>query len=274
MLVSAAAVAAVLVAAADAPREVAPAPAASTAPAPTQAGPPVPGPWKPLASMTDEFDGAALDASKWHDTNPQWRGRQPGFFRPENVTVSGGQMHITMRREDAPDRPSGYHTYTCGAVKSKAEVLYGYFETRARAMKSRGSSAFWFYKSESNWWTEIDVFEIGGGAPGNERKVHMNAHVFVTPEDGRKHWSKGGVWDAPFNLADGFHTYGLLWDKDTLVYYVDGVERRRMPNTHWHQPLHMNFDSETMPEWFGLPEEGTLPSTFSVDYVRAWQRGG
>ncbi len=32
------------------------------------------------------------------------------------------------------------------------------------------------------------------------------------------------------------------------------------------------FDSETMPGWFGMPEDADLPSTFSVDYVRAWKK--
>ena len=34
----------------------------------------------------------------------------------------------------------------------------------------------------------------------------------------------------------------------------------------------MIFDSETMPQWFGMPDDKDLPSTFSVEYVRAWQR--
>jgi hypothetical protein len=32
------------------------------------------------------------------------------------------------------------------------------------------------------------------------------------------------------------------------------------------------FDSETMPGWFGMPDDADLPSTFSVEYVRAWKR--
>ena len=42
-------------------------------------------------------------------------------------------------------------------------------------------------------------------------------------------------------------------------------------HTHWHQPLFLIFDSETMPEWFGMPDDKDLPSTFSLEYVRAWK---
>ena len=230
------------------------------------------GQWAPLPEMTDEFDGTALDPAKWHPNNPGWLGRQPGFFLPANVTVSEGKLHITMKHEEPPNLPKGYHTYTCGAVKSKATVRYGYFEARCRAMKSRGSSAFWFYEGTPEVWTEIDVFEIGGGAPGHEKADHMNAHVFHTLANPDRHWSTGGKWQAPSPLADEFRIYGLEWDREKLRYYVDGIVVREMANTHWHQPLTLNFDSETMPDWFGLPDVATLPSTFSIDYIRAWKR--
>ena len=53
---------------------------------------------------------------------------------------------------------------------------------------------------------------------------------------------------------------------------MDGVLVRSVENTHWHQPLYLIFDSETMPEWFGMPDDKDLPSTFSVEYVRAWKK--
>jgi hypothetical protein len=40
------------------------------------------------------------------------------------------------------------------------------------------------------------------------------------------------------------------------------------------QPLYLIFDSETMPEWFGMPNDADLPSTFSIEYVRAWKHQG
>jgi len=229
--------------------------------------------WTPYAALTDEFNGAKLDETKWHDHNPKWKGRQPGFFSKKNVAVSGGNLNITMKAEDLPNLPKGYNTFTCGAVKSKTKVLYGFFEARCRAMDSRGSSAFWFYDSTKEIWTEIDVFEIGGKAPKHEKAVHMNVHVFHTPTE-KKHWSKASTWTAPGRLADEYHIYGLDWSKESIKFYVDGVLRRTVKNTHWHQPLYLNFDSETMPKWFGLPKKENLPSTFSTDYIRAWKRAG
>ena len=33
----------------------------------------------------------------------------------------------------------------------------------------------------------------------------------------------------------------------------------------------MQFDSETMPTWFGMPKDEDLPSTYNIEYVRAWR---
>lgn len=234
-------------------------------------GPPKGAKWEPIPELTDEFNGKVLDAAKWHDRNPQWKGREPGFFSPKNVTVKDGKLHLTARAENLPGLPEGYHTFTTAAVKSRTTVLYGYFEVRARAMKSHASSAFWFYDSTPQIWTEIDVFEIGGAAKGEERNYHMNAHVFHTPTV-KEHLSFGEIWKAPYDLAAEYHVYALEWDEKQIKWLVDGKVVRTLENKHWHQPLYLNFDSETMPQWFGLPKKEELPATFSVEYVRSWRR--
>jgi len=230
------------------------------------------GGWEPYAPLTDEFDGDALDASVWWDHNPGWLGRQPAFFSPGNVAVRDGKLHLSMRKEAPPEslKEKKYHTYSSAAVQSKDTVRYGYFEVKAKAMASAGSSSFWFYKSTPPWWTEIDVFEIGGKAPGFEKKHHITVHVMKTPAEER-HFSHADAYTAEGGLAEDYHVYGLEWDAQELKFYFDGVLVRRGVNTHWHQPLTLNFDSETMPKWFGLPKDEDLPSTYSVEYVRAWK---
>ena len=116
------------------------------------------------------------------------------------------------------------------------------------------------------------VIQIGGKSVDFERKYNMTLHVWRTPQE-KKHWQVGGVWITPWRLADDYHVYGFDWGKDELKFYVDGVLVRSVENTHWHQPLYLIFDSETMPDWMGMPNDKDLPSTFSIEYVRAWKRG-
>jgi hypothetical protein len=234
------------------------------------------GVWVRYEPMSDEFEAGSLDTDKWVRNMEWWKGRQPALFKAENVTVEHGQLLLTMRKEPVPEEFSkrGYHDYTSAAVHSRDRTCYGYFEVKARPMNSGGSSSFWFQQDATpGWMTEIDVFEIGGKAPGHENKYHMTLHVFRTPSQ-QRHWSIGKDWVAPWRLADDFHVYGLEWDEQTIKFYVDGVLVRWIQNTHWHQPLYLIFDSETMPDWFGMPDDKDLPSTFSIEYVRAWKKQG
>jgi beta-glucanase (GH16 family) len=230
--------------------------------------------WTRFEPMSDEFEGKELDRSKWTVGMRWWRGRQPVHFSEKNVTVSDGKLQLTMRKELVPPELErlGHHDYTSAVLHTKARSSYGYYEVNAKPMNSGGSSSFWFQQDETpGWQTEIDVFEIGGKAKGFEFKDNMTVHVFRTPTE-KKHWQVGGVWVAPWRLVEDYHVYGLDWSKDEITYYVDGVDVRRVENTHWRQPLYLIFDSETMPKWFGMPEDLDLPSTFSVEYVRAWKR--
>lgn len=232
------------------------------------------GRWNKFEPFSDEFNTATLDTAKW-ETSRKWKGRPPGLFQSANVALANGDLTLTMRHETVPEmrKLTNFHDYTSAIIETVKFTRYGYFEIRARPMNSAGSSSFWFAGSGKTWRIEIDVFEIGGKAPGREMAYNMNAHVFR--EGGQDdHWNTGGVWQAPWRLADDFHVYGLEWSPQQLVYHVDGVVVRSLPNTHWHQPMRLIFDSETMPDWFGLPQAADLPSTFHIDYVRAWKRAG
>lgn len=237
----------------------------------TPGKPPAEGEFELIPELSDEFDDNNFDESKWFRTNPTWLGRQPAFFSTNNVNEADGKLHLTMKKEDPPAslKDKGYHTYSSAAVRSRNTVKYGYFEIRARSMKSKGSSAFWFYDQDPGVWTEIDVFELCGTGERNNQ-YNMNIHVFRTPFK-NEHWSRGGEWRADYSFADDYHTFGLEWTPWIIRWYVDGREVRTAENTHWHQPLTMNFDSETMPDWFGLPGDNELPSTFSIEYVRSWR---
>ena len=185
--------------------------------------------------------------------------------------MKDGNLELWAKAETLPGLKPEYKDFTTAAVKSKKTVLYGYFEVRCKPMKSHASSAFWFYNAEKDWWTEIDVFEIGGGAPEHQNIYYMTLHVMHSPGDD-KHRSDGDKWTAPYVLADEWHVYGVDWNDKEIVWYVDGKPVRTVKNTLWHQALNLNFDSETMPEWFGLPTKEELPAVFQIDYLRAWKK--
>ncbi|MEM6883433.1 MAG: family 16 glycosylhydrolase [Verrucomicrobiota bacterium] len=240
------------------------------------------GNWVPFKPMWDDFDGETLDTEKWYDHNPFWYGRAPGRFLSRNVKVADGYLQLTTSKD--PSLPHEqfynnglvYHDYVSASVVSTVHVNYGYFEIRARPMDSAASSAWWFTGSSTEIATgreqrlEIDMFEIGGNAADKEYSYNMNLHMFKT-RDFAKHYSLGGIWQAERRLADDFRIYGIEWTPDIIKYYVDGVLVRRAKNTHWHGPQLMLFDSETMFDWLGVPEDTDLPSTFKIDYVRAWK---
>lgn len=227
--------------------------------------------WVIDTNHSDEFNDDTLNAELWSPTHRTWKGRQPARFSKDNVELADGILHLWMRKDGPPKSEArrGFHTYTSAAVQAKHPALYGYFEVRAKPMDSAGSSSFWFANHDNHWWTEIDVFEIGGKAEGHEHRYNMNLHVFRTPKE-NKHWNVGDSWHAPFRLADDFHVYGLEWTPERLTYYVDGVPVRWVSNTNWSQPLYLIFDTETMIDWLGVPRDEDLPSDYQIDYVRAW----
>ncbi len=239
------------------------------------------GQWREHLEMWDEFQGEKLDHTKWWDHNPNWFGRAPARYLAREIQVKEGRLHLSMTKDSSLphekfyDRET-YRDYSSGSLKSKKGILYGYFEIKAMAMSSAASSAWWFAgtsfarKDNSRWTIEIDVFEIGARSPKHEHAYNMNAHVFRTPTS-KRHWNKGGTWKAPFKFDEAFHIYGLEWSPDFIKYYVDGALVRSMKNTHWHTPMQMIFDSETMIDWLGTPKDSDLPSTFEVEYVRAWK---
>lgn len=233
--------------------------------------------------FTDEFYGH-FDHDKWYDMNPNWYGRQPGLFVSSNVRQNKGELRLIGRYEDNSrvfsNIPEGYENFTTAFVMTRKRARYGYFEVCVKVGNSRLSSSFWMSLDTPDKWTEIDVFEIGGGAVYNgrdyRRTVHMNAHVFRDVEEGIAPNVNPLSLPAALNrrelLRSEFVTFGLDWSKRYITWVIDGKRVRRIKNSLWDQPLHVKLDVETMPYWFGLPSRKTLPSFYRIKYIRAWSR--
>jgi beta-glucanase (GH16 family) len=231
------------------------------------------GDWTMDASISDEFNGTQLDSSKWRTNIVGWPGRPPALFVDHNVTVTAGVLQITMQKEavDARYAKLGYHDYTTGAVQSTESMLYGYFEVRAKAMNSAGSSGFWFSAKDQDNWNEIDVAEMGGRPPADPRRVFMSVHVFEQ-QGVKETQNETRAGTVRSSVVDAFHVYGLYWSATSVDFYIDGHLHHHLKNTSWHTPATMILDAETQVDWWGMPLDSDLPSVFTIDYVRAWKQ--
>lgn len=241
--------------------------------------------WVPDWGMSDEFENGSrgrtwIQQHRWEKTNSKWRGRPPGFFKKSNVSVNQGSLHLYSHEDTAPKNyPSMYHSYSTSFVRTKKSRLYGYFEIMCRLMDSPISSAFWFARNDHDLWTELDVFEYSTSRKPSHRGIpykqlfntNMHIHRHYDPSVGRQSHPK--AFDLDFDLSEIPIRVGFNWQQDTIEWYVNDGLVRKEENLHFHQPLHLQLDSETFPNWFGLPnfeERKNLPRSFQIYYVRSW----
>ncbi len=250
--------------------------------------------WHLAVSHSDEFEGNALDETKWWDFNPSWVGRKPAYFDRKNVRVVGGSLQLSASVQNPAEvtvenATRGLDKFTTAIVKSKQRILYGYFEARSKSMKAGVCNAFWLYDPldadkkyrEGDASEEIDIFELFGRLPdqNQQRTYWATLHRYETPYvESVVNKKKTKLPDysyrkqMPFDFYEDYHVYGFLWTPAELVWYVDGEEVFRRVNDYFHRPLYIVLDAEIMEDWMGLPDPNDLPAVFYTDYVRVWQK--
>ncbi|AWG22716.1 glycoside hydrolase [Flavobacterium faecale] len=230
------------------------------------------GKWKLLKEYSDEFDSKTLNENKWFPNNPKWKGRAPTYFHPSNVSQEKGELVIKVNQHGNEQLPKDF-THSTGFIKSKKQFLYGYFEAECKLMDAPWVSGFWMTNVDKDWWTEIDICENAPGVAYNRHDLNSNIHVFKSPADQgdvKAHFSRTIKYYFPKELQADYHVWGLEWTAEFIRFYIDGILFREAPNTHWHQPLEVNFNCESN-KWFGaLPDDKRLDGEFHVKYFRAW----
>lgn len=242
--------------------------------------------WAEDRDMSDEFErkptSFCIRRHQWKTESKDWLGRAPSFFKKENVIFGNGSLKLRSREDAAPSGyPRSYKHFSTAFVRTNKARLYGYFEIYCRLMDSKISSAFWFTNNQPHIWTEINVFEYSTSDKPNEYKrpycqlFNTNMHVHRHPEGIKYNSPK--VYDMEFDLSTEPIKVGFNWQADKMEWYFNDRLVRREENRHFHQPLHLQLDSESFPHWFGLPEIGgchknTLPNAFEIFYVRTWYR--
>lgn len=249
---------------------------AETATAP--AAPPAAPAW--TLAWSDEFDGAALDHSKWvEEVSGSGFGNhelQYTTARPENLRVSGGNLVIEARQESY-----GGMAYTSARIKSAGlkEQAYGRYEARIKIPKGQGIwPAFWLLGADvaSTGWPrcgEIDIMENIGREPA---LVHGTVHG--PGYSGANGFGKASALASGI-YADDFHVYAVEWERNEIRWYRDGVQyhtaRPELVGGAWvfDHPFFVILNLAVGGDWPGSPDASTvMPQQMLVDYVRVYQR--
>lgn len=237
---------------------------------------------------SDEFNEGTEPGSDWVLEN--W---EPGHVNNELQTYTSRQVD-GKRTTEIKD---GFLHINCfkgsdgkvysGRMNAKPNTgwLYGYVEARISLPSGKGTwPAFWMMPSNVNWnenpWPkcgEIDIMEEVGANPN-----YVSSSLHTEKYNHTKGTQK--THEMKCDGAEGnFHTYALEWTEDAITTYVDGkvqlqVTKDQMGSDHDSWPFHYAFypilNLAWGGDWGGYKgiDEGALPVTMKVDYVRIFQK--
>jgi len=239
----------------------------------------------------EEFTGENLALERWNTRLP-WgpdvtinrefqyfvdTGREPDFgYDP--FTLTGDTLRITGVEtppellDDANDQP-----FLSGAITTRDSLnfTYGYVEARMKVAKGRGklSSFFLFHQFAALNAAEIDITEYLGERPDS---VSQNYHWRDERDNRTQHPSPTMFEDRPGEpFHEEFHTYGVLWEPDLVVWTIDGEEILRLTGPEVSRQrsyiiLYLVMGSG----WTQPPDPGDddFDVPLEIDWVRVWQR--
>lgn len=257
-------------------------PTPAPAPAPTPPSP-VPPPLTPAGqgpdltgyrlSLDDEFQGDTLDRSLWSTTYP-W-GARTIPSNHEAQEYSGQAIHVGngICQIVAQPASSGGLPYSSGLLTSynSFSATAGYVEMRAKLPAGKGLwPAFWLLPESQKWPPEIDAFEMLGDDP---TKLYLTYHY---PGANGSDAQVQSTLQGP-DFSQGYHTYGVSWDAQAIVWYVDGKEVFRTPNKLPNEPMYLlvNLAVGGQGSWPGPPDASTVfPASMDIAYIRAYTKQG
>jgi beta-glucanase (GH16 family) len=244
---------------------------------------------------SDEFNGTSLDPANWTaefgNGCPSlcgWGNNELEFYRPQNVTVSGGNLVLTTLEQSY-----GGASYTSGKVHSRDKqfFLYGRFEMRAKIPTGGGMwPAFWMMPQDDVYggWAssgEIDIMESSNGTTYVGGALHYGGS-WPDNRSTSSSYSLGGA-----NFADDFHIYAVEWEPDEIRWYVDGVLFSTRTSSQWYsdgapgnpqapfdQDFYIILNAAIGGNYTGCIEPecitASLPQQYLIDYVRVYQDTG
>jgi beta-glucanase (GH16 family) len=155
----------------------------------------------------------------------------------------------------------------------------GYFEA---SMRCTDWSAFWLYCAKRpqiygnlisvsnplSWTNEIDIVETD---PGSFNAVWCTLHKNTSGDGGVPDGQNNpDQFNVPYPVLGVWHTYGVLWTRDQITWYVDNVKVASVaPYQSTWQPVQLILSAQ--PGGVNGSPSSVLPPTTEVQWVRVWQ---
>jgi len=230
-----------------------------------------------VLTFSDEFFGDSLDWAVWQSDNRSQSNLMGGRW-PENAIVKDGALSLVTLRERERKGDKDWSTGSVWVRSTYFAQKYGYWEARYKIADSPYiNNAFWTYV---NWVNNVH----STGAKDQHFEIDINEGRYpntVVPtlhnDTLGKRVSTSGKYYSDYDLSQDYHTYGLEWNEDELIYYFDGREIFKVPNENIDElqfPIlssALNLKAEGLPdtEFLETYMEGTAQV---IDYVRVWQK--
>jgi Glycosyl hydrolases family 16 len=212
------------------------------------------------------FDGDSLPAG-WGTYTGEPGGDNYGYWDPQNVSVSGGDLHLRTTPDSDPDQSGAA---TSGGVAFYNEPhTYGMYLVRMKGDYEPGlkmSDIALLWPADSGTWPpEIDFFEDNGGVRNG---YTASLHPGPNGDD------CCFIQNTISNNATEWHTYGVIWTADSLTYTIDGrvwgiVKSSQLTGAaHWPD-IDMNLDLQS--QNLGSAQPGSI-ETMTVDWVAEYEQ--
>lgn len=191
----------------------------------------------------------------------------------ENIELGVGTVRLVNRKETR-----GGQDWTSGSMWTKKNFQYGYFECRYRYASETGTNnSFWLMTRASapdpaaGKRFEIDINE--GHYPSEmNTNIHNWSDITINSEGKNTHPSFHKSFQ--FNQIDfskDFHTFGLEWNEQEIIYYLDGKEVRRAKNDFCKSPVPILL-SLAIINWAGEVTDKIDGTFMEIDYVKVYKR--
>ena len=245
-------------------------------PPPVVVPPPAPAPTGWVQTWADEFNGTAIDSTRWNVTNSSTAtyGGTDAYYRPQNVVVSNGMATLWAKRESFSGK-----AYTSGAITSqnKWTVGPGDFRLEVRADLPTGAGvwpAVWTREGSMpnpDTGVEVDILELLGHEP---TRIYQVQHVW----DRGTHVRRPAYCDAwGGDWTTGFHVYGFEREGNTMRWLIDGqvtcTSTADLPVQRSYLMINVSLGGAWPNITSPLTSATPMPQTFVLDYVRLYTKG-